>query len=64
MTKTIIETERGFVRAEFVPGRRYPETFWFDETMAQPFAPTHASMLFRLLENNNIEVKRAFEVKL
>lgn len=61
--KTIIETNYGFVNATFTAGKRYPLSFSYANDAAQAFTANQASMMFHLLENNCIEVKRAFWVK-
>ena len=61
--KAIIETANGFVNAEWRNGSYYPETFCTDQPTAQAFSLGRADTLLQLLENNNIEVKRAIYVK-
>lgn len=61
--KTIIETENGFVNAEWRNGREYPESICVDQFEAQAFTQKRADLLLDLLKNNNIEVKRAIWVK-
>lgn len=61
--RTIIETEKGFVKADFRNGRSYPESYWYSQTEAQSFTQNQADYLLNLLKGNEVNVVRAIYVK-
>jgi hypothetical protein len=51
----IILTENGFVCADWVNGRTYPECFGFDTKKAQTFTQSRAEILETLCIDNGME---------
>lgn len=51
----IVSTEKGFVCAEWVNGRTYPECYGFSDTSAQTFTQQRAEMLETLCIDNGLE---------
>lgn len=61
--RTFIETENGFVNANFCRGQRLPETLWYNETTAQTFTLNQTETILQLLESNCVEVRRVVYVR-
>lgn len=51
--KCIVKCEKGFVNAEWVNGRKYPECWGFSNYEAKTYSYNRAQTLIELLENNN-----------
>lgn len=51
----IISTEKGFVCADWVNGRTYPECYSFDSTRAQTFTQQRAEIFEMLCDYNGLE---------
>jgi hypothetical protein len=58
----IISTEKGFVCADWVNGRTYPEFYGFDTNKAQTFTQLRAEILETLCTDNGLEFVRLIKV--
>lgn len=58
----IISTEKGFVCADWVNGRTYPECFGFDTNKAQTFTQSRAEVLETLCINNGLAFVKLIKV--
>ena len=53
----LVKTDRGYVNADWVNGRRYPECFDYSDDPVMTFTRNRAEMLAELTSNNGIESK-------
>lgn len=58
----IVSTEKGFVCAEWVNGRTYPECCNLSNTMAQTFTQQRAEILETLCDDNGLENVKLIKV--
>lgn len=58
----IVSTEKGFVCAEWVNGRTYPECYGFSNTSAQSFTQQRAEILETICDNNGLENVKLIKV--
>jgi len=58
----IVSAEKGFVCADWVNGRTYPECYGFDSTRAQTFTQQRAEVLEALCTDNGLENVKLIKV--
>lgn len=58
----IVSTEKGFICADWVNGRTYPECYGFSNTSAQTFTLQRAKILEKLCVDNWIDNVKLIKV--
>lgn len=58
----IVSTEKGFVCADWLNGRTYPECYNLSNTMAQTFTQQRAEILETLCIDNGVENVKLIKV--
>lgn len=58
----IVSTEKGFICADWVNGRIYPECYGFSNTSAQTFTQQRAEVLETLCIDNGLENVKLIKV--